>query len=248
MTTPHRFTLGVEAEKYVLPHPRFDPSVILLIRRVIIRAFEKLREEQIVLADLSEDQVTANLVHVINNNLRITGEIQGFSRKFYQEVVRGGQKSTSDGACVTKTPDLCFRFQDYDSEPAPVIPEFNGLFIECKVVDKNHKLGDSYCNEGIKRFVSGFYAWAMEDGVMLAYVRHSKTIAGHLIPFMSKERQMTSLATLQAPVIYSVHAAAATADAEAIHTSKHRRDRPWPDGKGQPTDITIYHLWHRCTN
>ena len=38
------FTLGVRPEQYDLPHPRLGLPVILLLRRVLLRAFEKLRE------------------------------------------------------------------------------------------------------------------------------------------------------------------------------------------------------------
>jgi len=47
------FTLGVPPERYHLPHPRLGLPVILLIRRVLIRALELLREQQFRLSDAS---------------------------------------------------------------------------------------------------------------------------------------------------------------------------------------------------
>ena len=44
------FTLGVPAERYHLPHPRLGLPVLLLIRRVVLRAFELLREQPFDLA------------------------------------------------------------------------------------------------------------------------------------------------------------------------------------------------------
>ena len=41
------FTLGVPAERYHLPHPRLGLPVLLLIRRVVLRAFELLRNRAV---------------------------------------------------------------------------------------------------------------------------------------------------------------------------------------------------------
>lgn len=38
------FTLGVSSDRYQLPHRRLGLPVILLIRRVLCRAFEILRD------------------------------------------------------------------------------------------------------------------------------------------------------------------------------------------------------------
>ena len=44
------FTLGVSPDRYHLPHPPLGFPVILLIRRVLLRAFEILREQSFPLA------------------------------------------------------------------------------------------------------------------------------------------------------------------------------------------------------
>ena len=40
-----------------------------------------------------------------------------------------------------------------------------------KPVDDDHATGTHYCDSGINRFVNGDYAWAMQEGMMVAYVR-----------------------------------------------------------------------------
>lgn len=79
------FTLGVTPDRYHLPHPRLGLPVILLIRRVLLRAFEMLRKQGFNLREASEDQVTAALCAIIENNLRQNGSVAGFS-------VSGGAK------------------------------------------------------------------------------------------------------------------------------------------------------------
>ena len=187
--------------------------VILLIRRVLLRAFELLREQNYNLAAAIEDQVTAALRSTIESSLRQSGEVSGFNKRKYETVIRQGQWANHDGTRLTKTPDLFFKLRD----------------------------------DGLIRFVGGDYAWAMQEAMMLAYARDGRTIAGHMIPEMTETNRMTSLATVQLPEACLATAAAACSEAEAVHTTQHRRNFPWPHGKGPATDITVYHLWHRCS-
>lgn len=241
------FTLGVPPERYQLPHPRLGLPIILLIRRVLLRAFELLREQKYNLADASEDQVTAALRSTIENNLRQSGEVSGFNKRKFDSVIRSGQVANYDNTRLTKAPDLLFKLRDDESEPRPVLSEFEGLFIEAKPVDSTHPVGSKYCDDGLIRFVRGDYAWAMQEAMMLAYARDGRTIAGHLIPAITKAARKTSLATIQIPEACPAMGAAACAEAEAVHISEHRRDFSWPHGKGPATDISVYHLWHRCS-
>ena len=240
------FTLGVPPERFHLPHPRLGLPVILLIRRVLARALEQLREQGFNLAKASEDEVTAALRSVIENDLRESGRISGFNKRNYEPVIRQGQWANYNGSILTKTPDLCFKLRQDEGDPRPVIPEYAALFVECKPMDATHSAGGKYCDDGLIRFVRGDYAWAMQEGMMLAFARDGRTIAKHLIPAMRDSGRMTSLHTLDLPTESTISAAAATGSAEAVHLSRHGRSFPWIHGKGPTTDITIYHLWHHC--
>ena len=241
------FTLGVPPEPWHLPHPRLGLPVVLLIRRVLLRAFELLREQGYPVATANEDPVTKELRSIIENRLRQSGEVRGFSKRTFEFVVRQGQWENYNGTIITKTPDLFFKLRDDEGRRIGVRSEFDGLFIEAKPVDSTHPVGSKYCDDGLIRFVRGDYAWAMQDAMMLAYARDGRTIAGHLIPEMTKSDRMTSLGTAHLPEVCRATAAAACSEAEAVHISQHRRDFPWPHGKGPATDITVYHLWHRCS-
>lgn len=241
------FTLGVPPQRYSLPHPRLGLPVILLIRRVVLRAFELLREQNYNLGAATEDQVTTALRSTIENNLRQSGEVQGFDKRKFETVIRQGQWANYDGSRLTKTPDLFFKLRDDESEPRPVISEFEGLFVEAKPVDNAHAVGPKYCDDGLIRFVRGDYAWAMQEAMMLAYARHGRTIAGHLIPAMTEVTRKKSLGTVHLPQLCLISNAAASTHAEAVHISCHTRDFPWPDGKGPASDVTVYHLWHVCS-
>lgn len=237
------FTLGVSPDRYRLPHPCLGLPVILLIRRVLCRAFEMLREKGFNLGGAQEDQITAALLAVVENNLRQSGCVAGFNRRTYERLSRQGQVTNFDGTRLGKSPDLCFKLRSDDCEPPMVLSEYDALFVECKPVDSTHPVGRKYCDDGLIRFVRGDYAWAMQEGMMLAYARDGRTIADHLVPAMNEPDRIASLATLEPP-----RACCRTTEvnAEPIHISKHRRGFSWPDKKGKATDITIYHLWHDC--
>jgi hypothetical protein len=244
-TTSGFFTLGVPPDLYHLPHPRLGLPVILLIRRVLLRAFELLREQSFDLAAATEDQVTGALRTTIESRLRQTGEVGGFSKRTYEFVVRQGQWHNFDGTAIKKEPDLFFKLRDDENARDRVLSEFDGLFIEAKPMDSTHPAGTKYCDDGLIRFVRGDYAWAMQEAMMLAYTRDGRTISGHLIPAMKQADRMTSLATIHLPQVCPVVGASACPEAEAVHISHHRRNFQWPHEKGSATDITVYHLWHR---
>jgi hypothetical protein len=237
----------IAPERYRLPHPPLGLPVILLIRRVLCRAFSILREQKFPLAGAKEDEVTAALRTIVENDLRQSGNIPGFNRQSYESVARQAQVANFDGTRRAKAPDLCFKMRDDENERGMVLSEYDALFVECKPVDSAHTSGGDYCDDGLIRFVIGDYGWAMQEGMMLAYARNGRTIAGHLIPAMSEQSRMISLATVQLPQPYLTNDPNAIREqAQTVHISRHRRSFSWPDAKGQATNITIYHLWHNC--
>ena len=240
------FTLGVPAERYHLPHPRLGLPVLLLIRRVVLRAFELLREEQFDLAAAQEDEVTTALRSTIENNLRQSGEVRGFNRRTFEIVTRQGGCANYDGTSLTKAPDLFFKLRDDETEPRSVLPEHDALFIEAKPVDATHAAGSKYCDDGLIRFVRGDYAWAMQEAMMLAYARNDRTIERSLLPAMSEAPRMSTLQTQQLPARITMKMAGSTPAAEAVFMSRHERTFQWPDSKGQATPIDIFHVWCLC--
>ncbi len=240
------FTLGVVPEEYQLPHPRLGLGVILLVRRVLLRAFEMLFERGFSLALKKEDEITAALRGIIENDLRQKEGVDGFSRRTYETVTRGGQVENFDFTKPSKAPDLCFKLRNDEAEPRPVLSVHDALFVECKPIDETHTVGRHYCGRGLCRFVDGDYAWAMEEGLMLGYAR-SRTIARDLVPVMQKPSRQAQLKTAKLPRPLEHAGAAAKASAEALHVSRHRRGFPWVDDRGPATDIVIYHSWHDCS-
>lgn len=240
------FTLGVPPDRFQLPHPRLGLPVILLVRRVLIVAFERLREGRFTLATAKEDEVTAALRSVIENDFRQTGSVPGFSRRTYDTVVRQGQVANYDLSRPMKAPDLCFKLRNDEEEPRPVLSEYDALFVECKPVDKTHSAGGKYCDDGLSRFVDGDYAWAMEEALMLGYARHGRSIEKNLVRAMQDPTRFSALRVLDLPAEVHHSGACAVEHVETLYVSRHRRGFSWIADKGVATDIFVYHSWHDC--
>ncbi len=236
------FTTGVTPDSYRLPHPKLGLPVVLLIRRVLLYAFEVLRERGFRFAEMHENAITETLRALIENDLRQNGQVKGFNRKTYETVVRQGEVSNYDFTKKGKSPDLCFKLRDGNEEPRPVLSEHDALFVECKPIDKTHYAGREYCDKGLCRFVDGDYAWAMEEGLMLGYAR-DRTIVKHLLPAIQSRLERLQVVELPKPIARPDTRAPA---AEALRVSRHRRGFPWVDDKGPATDILVYHSWHNC--
>ena len=113
-------------------------------------------------------------------------------------MIRQAQVTNYNQTKLTKTPDLCFKLRNDEEEHRLVLSEHEALFVECKPVDDSHSVGGKYCDDGLCRFVDGDYAWAMEEGMMLAYSR-KRTIAKHLIPAMQDSSRHKQLKIVDLP-------------------------------------------------
>lgn len=237
-------TQGVPASAYCLPHPPLDLPVILVVRQVLLRAFEMLMECGFDLAKEKEDRITTALRNVIENDLRQSGAVSGFDRRRFDTVVRQTQTENFDSTKLAKAPDLWFKLRHDDEEPRAVLSTQDALFVECKPVDGDHSAGSAYCDDGLIRFICGDYAWAMPEAMMIGYSRAGRTIPGHLVPAMSAPNRLATLKTEALPT--AVAQTEPSERAETLYKSRHQRGFSWPDDKGPATEITIYHSWHRC--
>ena len=223
------FTQGV---MYTLPHPQIDQRSILLICKVIKKAWQLLGEEPVSGFDLQsadEDTITQELVEIIENRLRQSGEIGGFNRHLFGRVSRDPKITNFDKTHPDKMPDIFF---DLMRGNLTIISEQDGLFVECKPVDPQHPILSHYCNKGLVRFVNGDYAWAMQDALMVGYVKGRYSFIKLTYALDDDENN----ATLK-PIGHSV------VDEYEIYRSSHKRDFHWLENRGQACSITVSHLW-----
>lgn len=148
-------------------------------------------------------------------------------------VHRGRETMNYSGTKIEDRPDLSLAFTSGDRN----FP----FTIECKIIDyQNGKGVDRYCKNGIARFVSGEYAWAHREAIMLAYVRDGSTVATRLVPHLAKN------ATLSPDILQTISHPAPRLDVHptAYHSS-HQRNFSYLSGAGgaQPGPISLFHLW-----
>ena len=127
----------------------------------------------------------------------------------------------------------------------PVLASQDGLFVECKPVDGKHAVGAHYCERGICRFVDGEYAWAMQDGLMVGYVRGGRTITKDLSPVLAEPTRQARLGFPSAP--YKLVSTTLSDRDEPLHVTTHRRKFPWLGDQGPAGEIRLFHSWHECT-
>lgn len=237
--------VGMPPGEFDLPHPATHPRVFILVHRVLAEAFSVLRTDRGSLAAMGEDEITAQLYHILENDLyrrrsrRRDDAIPGFDEGHFEAVSRHSGATDYTGERLKKEPDLFFKLKP--SFGFRVLPSEYAIFVECKPVDGKHAVGGKYADDGMVRFVKGEYAWAMQDALMVGYVR-SRSIKTHLLPAMRSRQRALKTEKLPA-VVPSI----AFPQAAALHVSLHGRSFQWCWGKGKACSMNIYHSWHDCS-
>jgi hypothetical protein len=223
------FTHGI---KYSLPHPRIPQRTILLLCMVIKRAWELLKEKppgNFFLHSADEDTITQVLVEIIENRLRKNGDVTGFNCILFGKVSREPKITNVDKRHPDKMPDIFF---DLKRDRLPILSDQDGLFVECKPVDREHPVLSCYCLKGLVRFVIGDYAWAMRDAMMVAYVKGDYSFKD-LECAIEKDKKNVVLRTTDH---YELNK-------HAIYSSNHSRGFEWPERHGHACPISVAHLW-----
>jgi hypothetical protein len=240
MSVPGFFT---DVPQYRLPHPRIPLRVLLVTHLALVKAFELLRaDSRFLLATAKEDEITRQLQWIMENRLLRCNEVPGFDTRRIKNVVRAPEVTNYDGQHPAKKPDLVLFLLKRES--LTILPSHDGIFAECKPVDDDHPIGRDYCDGGIKRFVNGDYAWTMQEGMMVAYVRGGRTIAKDLAPVLASANRHTDLGSPSVPVV--TRGSLASGNSEALQTTSHQRSFAWP-GYGNACEILIFHSWHSCS-
>ena len=233
------FAAGVD---YQLPHPAIDNGVLVVIHNALRRAFALLRDKELHLGTANEDQVTRQLHWILEDILRQSGEVPGFDHRIFGKVWRAPEFTNFNGQRPVKKPDLVFEIVRDDTL---VLSSQDALFVECKLVDKTHSVGSVYCKTGISRFIEGDYAWAMQEAMMLGYVRNGHSIRSSLKPILSSPTYHAKLGHPTRTEL--IPECVSDPLAEKLHTTTHNRDFDWPHQKGRATPIRLFHSWHVCS-
>lgn len=223
------FSHGIE---YTLPHPKIPQRTVLLLCEVIKKAWQLLEEKppsNFILQCANEDTITQVLVdEIIENRLRKSGEVDGFNCALFGKVIREPKITNFDKKHPDKMPDIFF---DLKRDRLPILSNQDGLFVECKPVDHKHPIFSCYCQKGLIRFVNGDYAWAMQDALMVGYIKGD----------YSFKKLASVLDGKKSAVLKTANHFAV--DEYAIYRSNHNRTFEWPESRGNACPISVAHLW-----
>src|SRR5262249_47631890 len=138
-----------------------------------------------------EDEITTVLHNTLVTRVLYAGVIRGFTPALFR-VAREPKVWSFNEVSLDKMPDLFFYLI---SDRDVAFPDQDGLFAECKPVDDNHATGTHYCDKGLSRFIDGEYAWAMQEGMMIAYA-----VTGYQLPDSLRNSLATSIRSARMPV------------------------------------------------
>lgn len=151
-----------------------------------------------------------------------------------RSVARGKETVSFNGAHLEKRPDLSI----FLSARSPAFP----LVVECKLIDApDGKSSTLYCNNGLRRFLTGEYGWSSRDGFMLAYVRDQSTIVSCLLPFLAAGQ--TAKSDPFAVRDWPVERGHAVLDLAATRHDRAFRYLNRAAPADAPGPIAIWHLW-----
>jgi hypothetical protein len=125
------------------------------------------------------------------------------------------------------------------NRPTGIINTQDGIFVECKPVDKTHAAGGHYCDRGLSRFVVGDYAWTMTSALMMGYTVKPYTLSPKLSEAL--KARATTLPTLSGPE--PCEFSSAGPHNEVVHISEHSRSFNYRETSKPAGPITIRHLW-----
>ena len=194
------------------------------------RAFDDIRARRpATVATGTEPEVTA-LMQARLNRMIHEDPLWG---QLVLSVGRGAESISFDGSHLEKRPDLSIVLSAADQR----FP----LVAEAKILDATaSKTTRRYCENGIRRFVEGEYAWGNREAFMIGYVRDGSSIDTTLKDFLSKAMESH-------PHRYLVEAlpVPVESDSSDLAYTRHGRDFVYASQRppNSPGPISVWHLW-----
>jgi hypothetical protein len=214
-----------------LPLPEIQEDHLEIIAEGLLRAFNDIRAQwPIIVSSGTEAEVTA----LMEARLNALIEEDPFWGQLVLCVARGKESLSFDGSHLEKRPDLSI----YLTSRVRNFP----LITEAKILDKpSGKTEALYCDQGLRRFVDGEYAWGSREAFMIAYVRDGSSISAKLTPLLSN-------AMVKTPLEYLVEDLPISASSAPVDLARSKHGRGFSYANQEPPDdlpgsIVLWHLW-----
>lgn len=230
--------LALFTEAPILPHPKVDLSVLLILEDAIRSAWTLMKQEPpkgLNLATDVEETINFYLHETLSDRVWNRELVEGFDEIIFRDIQSAPEVCNYNHEELKKKPDI---FVKLAGRPNYVKPSQDGIFIECKPVDKDHSLVSHYCKRGIIRFVDGRYAWAMQEALMVGYTFGISDNVALLANSFEKGRSI--VLPNQMPVACIIE--------KSVSVSRHSRNFRYVETGRHAPDITIRHLWLNRSN
>jgi hypothetical protein len=221
-----------------VPHPPVDIVVFTILEDAIRAAWEILHQSPppgLDLANATEDKLNFYLCETLQDRVLNRGIVDGFDENYFQRVQSAPEVRNYNHRHIKKRPDFVVHLT---GRAIDVRPSQDGVFVECKPVDAKHALTSQYCDRGIIRFSLGFYAWAMQEGLMVGYTDKALSPVS-LLTDAIKMRPKSTLC-VSSPALCPFSAASSS---NPTVVSVHRRNFKYLETGHLAPNITLRHLW-----
>lgn len=180
--------------------------------------------------DIYTDALCEMLLQMLKDS---TAVVPGFSSVLFEHVSRAENLNNYNASVINKQPDLIIQLAD---GPLQQTRRYVGIYIETKIVSMKTSI-TRYTNDGLKRFIAGDYAWAMQGALMIAYQGQKPR------PRKALELKLASDATLvTVPQDGGQWFATPVGCAPLCGNSVHQRAWRYHSGD-DPGPIRVWHMW-----
>lgn len=236
-----RLSLAVPEEEVpqTLPliNPPFEPHLVTAIDSALKAAWNAMFldiADREILETSGEVKITQHLRKKLNE-LRQSGSVSGYNCLAFERPYSGAEYLNFKNEKVRK-PDLIFAVS---GSPRPGVNDDlnDAMFVECKLIEDGGRNVGLYCSKGLIRFVEGSYAWRMNHGMMVAYVRTQQQLPEALVEGLNSYGRAKILETNG-----TVNPCPLSSANPRVYLTDHERHWKLPEGI-PPGDIQVRHLW-----
>lgn len=231
-----RLSLGTPPARS-FPYQPFPDAVLLAVVRATRQAWAPIADEERKCAktdERSELQLNADLA-IEMDALRRQGKIPQFNTDVFETPVPDAPTRDYTGEHISTRPDITIRLRDL--RPLVADPTLDAIFLECKRLRQAENLG-LYFKSGMKRFLDGAYAWAVQQAIMVGYVETDQEL-----PHDLETRLMRNGKDAEMQLVLDARSRPVRPSGKR-YLAYTRHQRKWEHlNKDVPGDIELLHVW-----
>lgn len=226
--------------KFNYPHPPIPERLLLVVESAICAAWKEMLSSkwaETELASAKEDIITDELVERLDRFLG-TSIVPGFSTEIFESPNIAAKYSSVDKSRRRMEPDISIKFH---CRRESCNHRYDAIYIEAKPVDDDHRLIKTYIDRGMVKFIDkhGRYAWAMQEAIMLGYVRPEYAIEPDLREALGVRRVAVNWrGSIEKRVSFLKGVSR-----NSVYETRHSRAFVYPNSSKPASGITIRHLW-----